>query len=182
MLHGLDSAVDWSSLLWLFPVLFMFHDFEEILTVEEWADRNRDKVLGTLPPFARKALYASLFCGTRRFALDVLYVYGFIVAFTGMAAFFSFYLPFLAALSLFFLHAFTHVFQAIYLKMYTPGVTTSILIVLPYSVYAFYRLISSGMAGWGDIGGSLLLLLLAGPPLFVLLLRGRAKSYRDITG
>ncbi|MNB65970.1 hypothetical protein D3C75_124330 [compost metagenome] len=182
MLHGLDSVMEWPSLLWLFPVLFMFHDFEEILTVEEWAGRNREKVLGALPPFARKALHASLFCGTRRFALDVLYVYGCIVVFTGMAAFFSFYLPFLAALSLFFLHAFTHIFQALYLKMYTPGVWTSILIVLPYSLYAFYRLISSGTADWGDIGGGVLLLLLAGPSLLVLLLRGRAKAYRDLAG
>lgn len=181
MLEWLDAAVDWVSLLWLFPVLFMFHDFEEILTVEKWADSNRDNVLGALPSFARKALLPSFYCGTRRFAEDVLYVYSFIVASTILAVFFSVYLPFLAALSLFFLHSFTHAFQALYLKMYTPGVWTAIFIALPYSAYAFYRFLDGGAADWRDIGSSLIVLLVIGPPLLLLLLKGRRKASNHLT-
>ncbi|WP_025698241.1 HXXEE domain-containing protein, partial [Paenibacillus forsythiae] len=65
-MEWLDATVGWISLLWLFPVLFMFHDFEEILTVEAWAEEHRDKVLSAMPPFARKALTASFYCGTRQ--------------------------------------------------------------------------------------------------------------------
>ncbi|MFD1775040.1 HXXEE domain-containing protein [Paenibacillus rhizophilus] len=176
MLEWLDAAVNWVSLLWLFPVLFMFHDFEEILTVEKWAENNRDKVLAAMPPFARKALLPSLHCGTRQFAQDVLYVYSVIVASTLLAVLFSVYLPFLAALSLFFLHSFTHAFQALYLKRYTPGVWTAILIALPYSAYAFYRFLDGGAADWSDIGSSLIVLLVIGPPLLLLLLKGRQKA------
>ncbi|SEN86930.1 Protein of unknown function with HXXEE motif-containing protein [Paenibacillus sophorae] len=176
MIEHLNEAIGWPSLLWLFPVLFMFHDFEEILTVEAWAVKHRDKVLPAMPPFARKALSASFNCDTRQFAQDVLYVFTVIVASTVLAVFFSFYLPFLAALSLFFIHSFTHAFQALYLKMYTPGVWSAVLIALPYSAYTFYRYLAANIVDWADIGQSLILLAIAGPPLLWLLLKGRAKA------
>ncbi len=33
-----------STLLWLFPVSFMLHDFEEIIRIECWIHRNGDRV------------------------------------------------------------------------------------------------------------------------------------------
>ena len=97
---------------------------------------------------------------------------------TVAAVFFDVYTPFLVALAIFFLHVFTHVGQAILLRMYTPGVTTSVLLVLNYSLYTSYRLIGSGTVGWDDIIPSLVLASLLLPPLLWLLLKKRSKAVR----
>lgn len=178
LLAALDARIDLTSVMWLLPVVFMFHDFEEILKVENWLARRRETVLGKMPAFARRLFADSFRMNTKQFAQDVLWVYTTIVVVTAAAVFFEFYAPFLAVLAIFFLHVFTHVGQAILLRMYTPGVTTSVLLVLPYSLYAYYRLIGGGTIGRDDVARSLVLAALLLPPLLWLLLKGRSKAVR----
>ncbi|TNJ64492.1 HXXEE domain-containing protein [Paenibacillus hemerocallicola] len=175
LLDLLNAHIHLLSLLWLFPVLFLFHDFEEILTVEHWSRTNGERIMRTLPSLARQ-LYASSFrMNTRQFAADVLWVYTVIVAATAAAVFFSFYLPYLAALAVFFLHVFTHAGQSLYLKSYTPGVITAIALVLPYSAYAYYRLLSEQIIDSGDILASLSIVIVLVPVALMLLLKGRRR-------
>ncbi|UUV26641.1 HXXEE domain-containing protein [Lysinibacillus sp. FN11] len=37
------------TLIWLFPILFIIHDFEEIIMVEKWLQNNRHKLYERLP-------------------------------------------------------------------------------------------------------------------------------------
>lgn len=63
--------------------------------------------------------------------------------------------------------------------MYTPGVATAVFLVLPYSLYAYYRLLASATVGWDDIVRSLILTALFLPLGLWLLIRGRrAKASR----
>lgn len=171
----LNGEIHFLSLLWMFPIIFMLHDFEEIITIEHWIVRHGERVQSSLPPFARKLYQASFQMNTLNFAKDVLAVFIVLVTVTVLAVFYSFYLPFIAALHLFFLHVFTHAFQSVYFKMYTPGVLTSIALVLPYSIYAYYRLLTDNIIEPRDLPWGLLLLLIALPPALLLLLQGRRR-------
>jgi hypothetical protein len=53
VLEWLISQLHLMSVLWLFPILYMFHDFEEILTVEKWTKHNKEQVLTVLPKSIR---------------------------------------------------------------------------------------------------------------------------------
>ena len=177
-LAALDGRVELVSVLWLLPIIFMFHDFEEILTVEGWLSRNGDRVFAKLPGFARRLLEDSFRMNTRQFAADVLQIFSVIAAAAAAAVFFGFYWPYLVILAIFFLHVFTHAGQAVLLRMYTPGVATAVLLVLPFSLYSYYKLLESGIVHWDDLFLSLLLAVLAVPPLLWLLVRDRRKAVR----
>lgn len=43
----------------------------------------------------------------------------------------------------YFLHAFVHLGQSLVLRGYTPGLVTAVLLVLPTSVYLYWRLLSA---------------------------------------
>ncbi|MBA9088184.1 hypothetical protein FHR92_004680 [Fontibacillus solani] len=176
MIEFLNDHINLVSLLWLFPITFMFHDFEEIITVEKWIERHGDHVKSSMPRFAQKLYNSSFRVNTLHFAKDVLWVYSLIVTVTVLAVFFQFYLPFLATLHVYFFHVFTHVGQSIFLKKYTPGVMTAVIPVLPYSLYAYYRLFSDGVVTSQDLTWSLILMVILLPVALTLLIKGR-KGY-----
>ncbi|WP_375102744.1 HXXEE domain-containing protein [Paenibacillus sp. RS8] len=179
MFEWLSVHINEVSLLWLLPILFMFHDFEEILVIEAWSSKYGTRVEAAIPPFMRTMYTSMMHMTTRNFALDVLFVYILIVAVTCIAVFFSYYLLYLAVLAVFFFHVFTHLGQTIYLKMYTPGVVTAVLVVLPYSLYAYYRLLDDGVVSIADIGLSLVVVLLLLPPLMWLLVKNRTRNKQN---
>lgn len=38
------------KLIWLFPIIFIIHDFEEIILIEKWLHHNCHKLYERLPP------------------------------------------------------------------------------------------------------------------------------------
>ncbi|MGG1612200.1 MULTISPECIES: HXXEE domain-containing protein [Paenibacillus] len=145
------SHISLSSLVWLFLVVFVIHDMEEIIWVGPWAKRNRQKVVAAVPASLKRSLTQMLDITSGQFAVAVLLEFIVFVPFTLIAAEQGRYFIFLAFNTLFFLHVFTHVAQSLYLKMYTPGVVTAILIVLPYSLLLFNRLLSEKVVTCGEI-------------------------------
>ncbi len=175
LLEWLNMHLHILTVVWLFPIIFMFHDFEEILTVEKWVKRNRDFVFHKIPPSLHKYFYSTFQMTTVQFAQDVFWIFLVITAATIIAVLFSFYFPFLILLALFFAHVFTHIGQAVYLGKYTPGVITAIGLVLPYSLYAYYRLLGEAVITSWDIIWSILSLCVAVPFLFLYLVRERNR-------
>ncbi|RYM02943.1 HXXEE domain-containing protein [Sporolactobacillus sp. THM7-7] len=43
-------------LIWLFPILFMFHDFEEIIFMKSWLIKNKYYLSQRFPRFTKKML------------------------------------------------------------------------------------------------------------------------------
>lgn len=118
--------------IWLLPIHFIFHDFEEIIGARLWAAKNSAEVCRRIP----KAALILNNLTTEGFALAVaeefvllLIICG--LTFTGIRAF---NLLWLGTFIAFTLHLVVHIGQAIVIRKYIPALATSIL-VLPASVW-----------------------------------------------
>lgn len=147
LIHDLTTQ----TLVWLFIVAFVLHDLEEIIWVEPWIKKNRDKVFTKLPTLIKRRVEKIFNITSSQFAVAVLLEFIIFIPFTFIAAEHGNYFFFLAFNTLFFLHVFTHVGQTIYMRMYTPGVVSSVLIVLPYTLFLFNRLINEELVTWNEI-------------------------------
>jgi hypothetical protein len=152
MIESLDRFLSLHSVIWLLPIAFMFHDLEEIIMIEAWMQRNREDLHNLLPGRILKWMEKGFSVQTSSFAVAVTFIL-FGISFCSVWAGVVLeqggsMLPFAGALAIFFVHAFTHIGQSVILRRYTPGVVTTIIIVIPYSVYTYYRLISEGILTW----------------------------------
>ena len=155
------------TLVWLFIVAFLIHDLEEIIWVGPWIEKNRTDVIKKVPGFMKKRLENLFQINSSQFAVAVLLELIVFIPFTFMAAGQGKFLVFLAFNSLFFIHVFTHLGQSIYLRRYTPGVVTAVIITLPYGLFLFYRLLSDGLVSWSQVLLSIPLGLLMLPVVLV---------------
>ncbi len=147
--------IDVNILIWLFPFAFMLHDFEELILFEPWLKKNESIIIGRVknkvPAFFEKQFNSVLGKTTPQFAFPICLI--FILTFISslLAAGFGKYAFFLLASSLFFLHGFLHVGQAILLQRYIPALITSVLIVIPYGLVLFWRLIVTGIVTFPEL-------------------------------
>jgi hypothetical protein len=170
MIAQWDSLLELSAVIWLFPVVFMLHDLEEIITVEKWLATNKKRVMNGLPAGLVRFLEPSLRMTTAQFAAAVTCLFVILSLATLLAAVTlpeGTYLPvFLVCLHVLFLNVFSHLGHTLQFRCYTPGVVTAVLVVLPYALYAYYRLLASGAVTWGTLFATLPCVLFIGPVLF----------------
>jgi hypothetical protein len=135
------------TIIWLFPLAFLLHDLEELLFFEPWLKKNAglimERVRGRLPAFLEKQLETVLHKTTTQFAIPIGLICILACLSSFIAVHYGKYAFFLMATSLFFMHAFMHIGQAILLRKYIPALITSILIVLPYGIILFWNLLAS---------------------------------------
>lgn len=136
-------------LIWLFPVVFLIHDGEEILTVERWGKAHLPALRAR---FGRRPLVGAVISraadtNTARFTTTVacLLVAILVASYLGTV---GQPLWFAAALAVFFVNVFTHAGQSVIYGGYTPGVITAVLVALPYSLYTYARLFAAGTLTW----------------------------------
>lgn len=174
---AIDLGGGWlAAVLLLFPIVFIFHDLEEIVKVERFLADNRSMLEAWLPAWSYRFAKPSLYLTTQKFAVNVFFLYVLILLFTLPALFFSYYSLYLAALHVFFLHVFTHVGQSVLFRRYTPGVTTAICLVLPYSIWAYLFLYRHHILTPGNIRESLLVLAIGLPVAMGFLLWARKRQ------
>lgn len=58
-------------IIWLLPILFIFHDFEEIILMKPWINRNRSHLQNKFPKISNKFLSHFDNITTSSFALGV---------------------------------------------------------------------------------------------------------------
>jgi hypothetical protein len=150
------------TLIWLFPIAFMFHDFEELILGEPWLRKNgadiRRRLEGRVPAFIAKQVGAVLEKTATELAFPICLIFGISFISSFLATQYGQYGAFLLASSSFFLHGFMHVGQAILLRRYIPAVITSVVIVIPYGAVLFWRLLEAGMI---DVTGILIYFIAA---------------------
>lgn len=166
--------------IWLFLIVFMLHDFEEIITVETWLTRNKTKVLHRFPSLATRyqAVFERRFAmKTAQFSFAVAWIFvllSFITLYTSESlsrgGSFLFYV---AALHVLFGNVWTHVIQSVVLRGYTPGVVTAVIFALPYTLYMYSRLLAEEYITWSLIWTALPLSIALLPVVFFGLLLGR---------
>lgn len=150
--------MDLHTLIWLFPVVFVFHDFEEIIMMEKWLVQNRATIYEKLPPKLAGRVIRQFSLSTAQFAAAVLVIFLFVSLSTFMAsqyvnggAFLGNIYMFTVLQLVFFIHVFTHVGQSILFRSITPGVITSVLFVLPYSGLMLHELLQHDLITWHTI-------------------------------
>jgi hypothetical protein len=151
MLERLDEWVSIPTLLWLFPIVFMLHDFEEIIFIEAWTRKNSVAVLDRVPARFRRIFQRVTDMTSAQFAVAVMLEFIVFIPITYAAAEKGIYYLFLSCNAILLLHALTHVGQSVILGRYTPGVVTVVTIVPVYTLYLFDRMMDEGLIRFADI-------------------------------
>ena len=118
-----------SKYIWILPVLFMFHDMEEIVGAEKWLRSNLDEII-TVHPGAGRILKVYRNVTTAGFAaavyeeLIVLLLVCVAAEFTDITFFDGLWFGALAAFTL---HLIIHIGQAALIRRYIPSLITSVI-------------------------------------------------------
>lgn len=129
----------------LLPVAFMFHDFEEVIFMEDWYKRKNRYLKKRVPriyPMIDKMMRDRT---TASFALSVFFMFMLVSACTFYSLVSGSYLIWWGAFIVFSLHLLMHIAQSIIVRGYVPAVVTSVL-CLPYAAWG-YSLMNS-MFAW----------------------------------
>ncbi|MBE7124062.1 HXXEE domain-containing protein [Bacillus cereus] len=129
--------------IWLFVVVFMLHDFEEIITVEKWAKRKESKIKAH-SKWINNKIWDFWNINSQSFAKRDVFIFLFmsIITFIKVQYLENSWssILFLCFLTFVLLHNIVHVLQTIFVKTYTPGLYTAVFLVTPYTIYILYRL------------------------------------------
>jgi len=118
--------------VWLFPILFMIHEFEEIFLAEAWYARSKEKIHALWPkriPFGlnRVDQFASASIGFGIFVefIEFVLICLLCVIFNNYLAWFGLYITFI-------FHFFIpHLKDVIKFKGYEPGIISAAVVLIP---------------------------------------------------
>ena len=122
-----------NTIVWLFPVIFMLHDFEEIIFVEAWKRKYKRKIQTTK---MKKIPFADLGI-TPSFSIGVLIEFFIISALSLSACIFDWYFLWLGLFFGFTIHLIVHCMLALQFKGFVPGVVTAVPL-LPFCFYILW--------------------------------------------
>ena len=130
------NSLTFERLLWLVPFLLAIHNLEEAPFMEGWSKRLPIK----LP----------LSVTTRQFVIAVVFITiaGFLVTYGALAYMDeqTGYLLILGIQAIMLFNAFIpHIATTIGLRLYSPGVVTAVLLIIPFSFYLFRRAFSENI-------------------------------------
>lgn len=118
------------EIIWIFPILFIVHDMEEIMGFGLWLKKNRalldrkyPKISNTYNPYSTEGMTAAV--------MEEMLI---CLVICIIARFTEFYGLWLGAFIAYTFHLIVHIGQSIVIKKYIPAVITSI-ICLPLSIW-----------------------------------------------
>lgn len=155
--------------IWIlsFLIIFMLHNLEEIITVERWFQKTYLKVSKRIPLVVQRELEDYKTITSRQFSLVVFVFSIFVSGLILMAVLTQHYYLFLGVNLLFALNIFTHPLQSLYLRCYTPGVVTSLLLIIPYYSLFFYHFYNTNMLGLDMVLRGIVVMILLIPIFFL---------------
>jgi hypothetical protein len=124
------------TLMWLLPIVFMFHDFEEIIMFKPWLGANGAALAKRFPSWASRALAGRSKISTSAFALAVAEEFLVLSALTLLAVELELYSFWAGMLLGFFIHLLVHAGQFAIYRGYVPVILTS----LPSGIYCLIAL------------------------------------------
>lgn len=130
--------------MWMFIIVFMIHNFEEIFTMEYWFKKIYPRTHSRLPVLVLRQLESAKSMTAGQFTMAVFVLFLPISTLLILSVTTELYFLFLGANFFFALNILTHPLQALYLKRYVPGLWTSLFAVLPYNLVLFDLLKQSG--------------------------------------
>jgi len=121
-----------SFLLWMLPVLFMIHEFEEMIMIEVWHDRFKEKINRLWPqrkPFGLDHV-APYLTPTINIGIFIQFIPLVLICFL-CAIIDNYYLWYGYIIGFIVMGTSLHVRDFIRFKGYTPGIITTVLIFFP---------------------------------------------------
>ena len=116
-------------IFWLFPIIFMFHEMEEIIGFRLWFEKNFD-VVEKYSMLQR--IYSNF--SSEGFAIAVLEEYIICIIVTGMSLFWEIYILWIGVFIAFVIHLVIHIIQSLVIRRYIPALISSIAL-LPISIF-----------------------------------------------
>lgn len=124
----------------LLPVVFMFHDFEEIIFVKSWFNKN-GQWLAEKFPFLSKTFFSHIEnTTTANFALMVAEEFILVSLITYWGILSGNYYLWLGVFMAFSVHIVIHLIQWIVVRRYIPVIVTSLL-CLPYCIFGMMQIL-----------------------------------------
>lgn len=140
--------LDVPSAIWLFAIIFMLHDFEELITVEHWAMKARSK-LKERDTWLNQRIWRFWNVNSHTFAKRDVIIFMVMSLITVVTVFNldgAWSIPLYTSFIIFVLfHNVLHVMQTVLLRTYTPGLYTAILLVTPYSIILLFLIHGSNL-------------------------------------
>jgi hypothetical protein len=147
------------TIVWLLLVVFMIHEFEEIIFFKSWINKNRDYLVKKIPKISKRFLKTSDL-STSAFTIAVAEEFVLLSLISLGSVICDNYVLWLAAFMGFFVHLIMHLGQWIILKRYIPAIYTTFFALI-YCIYTLYKIIannifqSSEIVLWTIIGSIL---------------------------
>lgn len=132
--------MDIKLLIACLPIVFMLHDFEEIIMFKPWLVKNRDELKRRFPRIDKTLSGIHDHLSTSAFAVAVLNEFFIIALITCASLYFDSYRWWFGALMAFSIHLLVHLLQWLVYGKYVPVIITSIL-ALPYCIYTFMEFV-----------------------------------------
>ena len=140
------------------PLVFMVHEYEEIIMFEPWLRSNREELRRRFPRFAQFFERSGYFdYSTSTFAIGTAHEFLLVAVISTLAVWQGVYAWWFAAFSAHFVHLIIHFIQWIVYRKYVPVIVSTIL-SLPYCLYALSEFIHASLLSpsqiclWGLIG------------------------------
>jgi hypothetical protein len=127
------------SVMWLLVVVFMIHDFEEIIMIQPWLARNAANLNKRFPKMAGKLLSQYQKLSTSSFALAVAEEFVLLSFLTYLTVERELYSVWAGILLGYFIHLLSHIGQYIVYRRYVPAIFTSLLTGI-YCIWAILYL------------------------------------------
>lgn len=140
------------TIMWSLPVIFMLHDFEEIIMMKPWLTRNANELRRRFPVLASRLLPHFECLSTSSFALAVAEEFLLLSMLTFLAVEFELYALWAGILLTFFVHLIAHLVQFALYRKYVPVIFTS-LASGPYCLLALYFMNDHHALDWTDVAG-----------------------------
>lgn len=136
----------------------MLHNLEEIMTIERWFKNIYPRISQRVPSFAQKEIKNFESITATQFSVVVFVLSIAFSALLLVAVITQHFFIFLGLNLLFAINIFTHPLQALFLRCYTPGLWTTLLLIIPYNVLFFNYFSKAGFLTMNAILGSLVVL------------------------
>lgn len=141
---------DLEYIVYLLPVVFMFHDFEEIIFFKPWFENN-ERWLKDKYSFIPQSLFSHFEkLSTAGFALMVAEEFIVISAVTFYSVISGNYYWWMGLFIAFFIHLVMHIAQWLVVCRYIPTIITSFL-CLPYCIYGLAKIIQTNVFTIGEM-------------------------------
>ena len=127
--------IDFKIIVWLFPIIFMMHDFEEIIFFKSWIEKNKEKLSEKFPKLSKRFIGRFENLSVQAFSVAVAEEFVLLSVITVLSVVFDSYLLWLGVFMGFFIHLLMHLIQWIVFRKYIPAIYTS-LISLIYCVFS----------------------------------------------